>query len=206
MFEPMALTVILALAAAFVLSLTFVPALVAHRHHAAGCRRRRTFSIRGAEARSTSRCCAGAMRRAGAASIAGAVAAVRRRTAAVHAARAGVRPDARREGHRDARDAHPEHGLDAVAGDAARRGEGGLAVSARCAFVFSKTGTAEMAVRPDAAERLGHLHHPEAARSNGPTRALTKDELIEQIEAGRRASCPATTTSSPSRSRCASTS
>ncbi len=35
MFEPMALTVILALAAAFVLSLTLVPALIADSHHRA---------------------------------------------------------------------------------------------------------------------------------------------------------------------------
>ena len=32
------------------------------------------------------------------------------------------------------------------------------------AFVYSKTGTAEMAVRPDAAERLRHVHHPQAPR------------------------------------------
>ena len=40
MFEPMALTVILALVAAFVLSLTFVPALIAILHHGSGQRRR----------------------------------------------------------------------------------------------------------------------------------------------------------------------
>ena len=45
MFEPMALTVILALAAAFVLSLTFVPALIAIACPGA-CRKARTASSR----------------------------------------------------------------------------------------------------------------------------------------------------------------
>ena len=59
MFQPMALTVILALAAAFVLSLTFVPAMVAHLRHAAACRRRRSASMRLARSAPTSRCCDG---------------------------------------------------------------------------------------------------------------------------------------------------
>ena len=40
--------------------------------------------------------------------------------------------------------------------------------------------------RPDAAERVRHLHHPQAAARNGPTRSLPKAELIERIE---NASC-----------------
>ncbi len=44
MFQPMALTVILALAAAFVLSLTFVPAMIAILRHRARVRRRTTPS------------------------------------------------------------------------------------------------------------------------------------------------------------------
>ena len=35
------------------------------------------------------------------------------------------------------------------------------------AFVFSKTGTAEIAIRPDAAQCLRYLHYSQAAGSNG---------------------------------------
>ena len=47
MFEPMAMTVIIALAAAFVLSLTFVPALIAIAGDRTVCRRERTVFVRG---------------------------------------------------------------------------------------------------------------------------------------------------------------
>ena len=60
--------------------------------------------------------------------------------------------------------------------------------------------------RSDAAERRRHLRDHEAARASGPTRGKPKDELVGEIETARQHACPATTTSSPSRSRCASTS
>ena len=49
MFEPMALTVIIALAAAFVLSLTFVPAMVAIAGDRDACRKARTVVVRGSK-------------------------------------------------------------------------------------------------------------------------------------------------------------
>ena len=55
MFEPMALTVIIALAAAFVLSLTFVPALIAIAV-TGRVQEKENVLVRGAEARSTRRC------------------------------------------------------------------------------------------------------------------------------------------------------
>ncbi len=149
MFEPMALTVILALVVAFVLSLTFVPALIAICHHRPGRRRRRTPLVRVAQGASTSRCSTRAMRapvpvdrRRGrcCSSLAG---------FAVHAARTGVHPDARREEHRACtRCASPSTRSDAVAGDAARGREGDQRIARGRASSSRKTGTAEIASDP----------------------------------------------------------
>jgi hypothetical protein len=108
MFHPMALTVIFALIAAFILSLTFVPAMVAlcitrqghregHVPDPLGQGRLRAGGPLGGEDSAT-RWSAAVPRSPGS-------------LAALHAARAGVRAHARREGHRDARDAHPSTGI-----------------------------------------------------------------------------------------------
>ena len=68
--------------------------------------------------------------------------------AAVHAARAGVRADARREGHRDARDAHPQHRASRSRRRCSSTSSGRSSTFPEVAFVFSKTGTAEMASDP----------------------------------------------------------
>ena len=101
MFEPMALTVIFALAAAFVLSLTFVPAMVAIADHAGASQERENVVVRGSSASTRRRWRASIRSRSG--GRCGAWSCFAAAALAVRAARAGVRPDARREGHRDAR-------------------------------------------------------------------------------------------------------
>ena len=108
MFQPMALTVIFALVAAFVLSLTFVPAMVALCIRG---RVRETENFARSAAPSGSyepvaalgaRACAGWSSRGGG---------DRSPASLLLFARLGpgVRADARRAGHRRARDAHPQH-------------------------------------------------------------------------------------------------
>ena len=92
MFEPMALTVIIALVAAFVLSLTFVPAMVAHLRHRQGQREGECPLIRGAK-RLYEPLLGGALRRHWLRHL-GRRRSVRLSPVAVHAARAGIRPDA----------------------------------------------------------------------------------------------------------------
>ena len=60
--------------------------------------------------------------------------------------------------------------------------------------------------RSDAAERVRHLHHSEAAARNGRIRGLTKESSDRTDRSGGARACPATTMNSRSRSRCASTS
>ena len=92
MFEPMALTVIFALVAAFVLSLTFVPAMIAHLASPARCRRRRTAHPRAKAG--TSRSCVRAFAMTRLRDL-GRRRCFRRLAVLVHAARPGVHPDAR---------------------------------------------------------------------------------------------------------------
>ncbi len=111
-FTPMALTVVIALAAAFVLSLTFVPAMIAiaitapragtaelarpHHEPALSARARRGDPQTGAD----DRC-----RRI----------AVRRRPAALPAPGPGVHTNSRRKEHRHGGEAHSQHGPVAIA-------------------------------------------------------------------------------------------
>ena len=145
MFRPMALTVILALVAAFVLSLTFVPAMVAILVRGR-VRERENLLVRVGEAGVRAVAEAGGFACETSSSRRSAVlfAAV---GPAVHAARAGVRADAGRAGRGDARDAHPEHEptqSTEMQADVERT----ISRLPEVAFVFSKTGTAEMASDP----------------------------------------------------------
>ena len=72
------------------------------------------------------------------------------------------------------------------------------------AFVFSKTGTAEVAADP-MPPNVSDTFIILKPQDEWPDPALTKDELQRADRGGGRQLCPATTTSSPSRSRCAST-
>ncbi len=60
--------------------------------------------------------------------------------------------------------------------------------------------------RPDAALHLRHVHHPEAARASGRTRARPRRTCARRIESALRRRSRETPTRSRSRSRCASTS
>ena len=55
------------------------------------------------------------------------------------------------------------------------------------AFVFSKTGTAEIATGPDAAECVRYLHYPEAAGANGLIPNLSKEALDRSRSKSRSA-------------------
>ena len=103
--------------------------------------------------------------------------------AALHAARAGVRADARRARHRwcrrcripstGARRSRPTMQLD-VERALPRASRGGVRV---LADRHRRDGD-----RPDAAERLRHVHHPEAARASGRTRATPRRTCARSIE------------------------
>ena len=106
MFEPMALTVIIALVAAFVLSITFVPALIAI-FVTGRVREGENASVRGLK-----RIYAPLLKRAIAAPlpvIAGAVILVWGRHSFFSTAWPGVHPDPRRKEHRHACTAHSEY-------------------------------------------------------------------------------------------------
>ncbi len=201
MFEPMALTVILALAAAFVLSLTFVPALIAL---AIGGRVQEVENRFVAGAQAAVPAVAASRDRLTGTRHCNRGRAVCRGPVRLHPPRPGVHPGARRKEHRDARAADPEHRAVAVAGDAARRRENRKPFP-EVAFVFSKTGTAEIAsdpMPPNASDTFIILK----PRDQWPDPSLTKDGLIERDRQGRQPPARATSTNSPSRSRCASTS
>ena len=71
--------------------------------------------------------------------------------------------------------------------------------------VFAKIGTAEVAtdpMPPSVADTFVMLK----PRAEWPDPRRPKAELVAAHREARRSRCPATTTSSPSRSRCASTS
>ena len=146
MFEPMALTVIFALVAAFVLSLTFVPALVAHLRHRPGAGEGERPLIRGAK-RVYAPLLGGALRRHWLRHVGAPWRSVR--LSVCSCSRGSGRSSSRRstKRHRDARHAHPQHSLTAVDSDAARGRASGQQLP-EVAFVFSKTGTAEMAADP----------------------------------------------------------
>ena len=146
MFQPMALTVIFALVAAFVLSLTFVPAMVA-------------LAITGRVRERASRIVAAAARRLradAALALRWRVAVVARRgrrlrrgAAAVRPPRPGVRAHPERARHRRARaSACPSTGAAAGRPHMQRDLERAIARLPEVAFVFSRTGTQEMATDP----------------------------------------------------------
>ena len=158
-FQPMALTVIVALATAFVLSLTFMPAMIAifvtgrvDEHENAFVRGLKTL-YRPA--------LAFAIRRP-LVPIAAGGRPVRWRRAAVHAPRPGIHPAARREEHRHGGKANPEHIAVAIAGDAVHQREHAAALSAG-GFRFFARRHAGPCGGPHAAERDRHLRHPETA-------------------------------------------
>ena len=147
MFQPMALTVIFALVAAFVLSLTFVPAMVAllirgrveEKENVAGPRRRSASTSRSLR-RGAARCAGGRRRRRGVRSPASLLLFARlgqefvptldEQDIAMHAMRI------------------PSTGITQSTADAARGRARSSARFPEVAFVFSKTGTAEMASDP----------------------------------------------------------
>ena len=158
MFEPMALTVILALVAAFVLSLTFVPALIAI-----------FITGRVAEGDNAHRSAVEVILRAFAQAHDQTPAAgdgrcgphVRRRGAGVRPPGPGVHPDAGRKKHRHARAAHSKHQPGAIAGHANRDRKDRQRIAAgRLCFLEDRHGRNRN--RPDAAECRRYLHYLQA--------------------------------------------
>jgi heavy metal efflux system protein len=150
MFHPMAMTVILALVSAFVLSLTFVPAMVAL------CIRGRVKEGDNVLIRWAKRAyepvltlalrpalCRGAAGRGG----------LWRRPTALREVGAGVHPHPRRAGPRRAGLPHPQHEPDAVDADAAAGREGHQWLSGSRLRV-RQNGHRRNGLRPDAAQHL----------------------------------------------------
>ena len=207
MFQPMALTVILALLAALV--------LLASR----SCRRRSRCSLRGrvAERENAARCAARSALYAPALApalahrapvvaarpslLVAAARLARARAWAASSSRASTRATSR-----CTRCASPAPSLDAGGRDAARARARARRSFPRSRRVFAQDRHRRDRDRPDAAERRRHLRDPEAARASGPIRASRRRELVARASRARRARARATTTSSRSRSRCASTS
>ena len=169
-FMPMAMTVIIALATAFVLSLTFVPAMIAIAVTGRVQEKENLF-VRGlkalyqpALASSHSLACAGD-RRCGPA--------VRGRGAVVHAPWSGVHADPRREEHRHGGQANSEHVAFAIAVHAARQRDYGWPISTGRLRLLAHRH-ARPRRRSDAAERVRHLHHLEAARAVARSRPIAR--------------------------------
>ena len=146
-------------------------------------------SSRWREARSTSRSLRCALR------CAGAVVARRRRRVFAGSlllfapARPGVRADARRAGHRDARDAHPEHRASTQSTEMQLEVERAVASFPEVAFVFSKTGTAEMAsdpMPPNVSDTFIILKPRDGVARPGRHQGRT---LRERDRGGARAAC-----------------
>ncbi len=162
MFQPMALTVIFALAGGVHLSLTFIPAMVAifvsgrvqERENPVIAVLKRCYALVAAPGLAPALC--GGRRRRAAPSPARCCCSARMGQEFV--------PTARREGPGDPRHAHPQHGHHPVARDADRRWSRPSAGFPEVAFVYSQDRHGGDGLRPDAAQRLGHLRHPQAAR------------------------------------------
>ena len=200
-FQPMALTVIIALATAFVLSLTFMPAMIAIVLTGKVDERENRF-VRGLKA--LYRPVLAGRHPQAAAGHRGRSRAVRRRGAAVHAARPGIHPEARREEHRHGGEADSEHVAVAVAGDAIHQRKHDRKISAGGFRVLPRRHAGPRG-GSDAAERDRHLHHPEAPAGVARSGSAQGRSDPRDRRAGRESS-PATRSASRSRSRCASTS
>ena len=116
-----------------------------------------------------------------------------------------VPPEPRRGRRRAARAAHSRHEPHPGGRDAARRSRSALTrvPGGRARLRQDRHGRDRD--RPDAAERRRRLRHDEAAPRMARS-PRSKAELVREHRGGRAGRSPATTTSSPSRSRCASTS
>ena len=90
--------------------------------------------------------------------------AVRRGAPSLQPPGSGVHPLARREKYLHARAAHPQHGAEPVAGDAVCGGEDRQRLSAGGLRLLEDRHGRDRR-RSDAAQRVGHVHHPEAARA-----------------------------------------
>ena len=173
---PMAMTVIIALATAFVLSLTFVPAMVAIAVTGRVQEKENLF-VRGLKALYQP-ALARAIR-SPVPVIAGAVLLFAGAVAVVPASWSGVHADPRREEHRHGGQADSEHVAFAVAVHAASQRDYGWPFSAGRLRLLAYRHSRPRR-RSDAAERVRHVHHLEAARSSGPIRTCPKDDLIQR--------------------------
>ena len=168
MFHPMAITVVLALTGAMLLSLTFVPAAVA-LFLGGRVAEKENRVMQWAQpplcaAAGAGRC---ARRALGDRRRAGAGGGLR---AAGHAAGLRVHPQPRRRRHRGACVAHSRHQPDAGGGDA-DDARARASSSSRRSSASSQDRHRRGRHRPDAAVGRRHLRHAEAARATGPTRA-----------------------------------
>ncbi len=203
--SPMAVTVMLALAGAFVLSLTFVPAHGGPAADAARCtehggRRSRgpKRGLRAAAAR-VGRAAAGRWCGAAAPLFAGGAARVQPAGARVH-------PTARREEPEPACLRVPSTSRRPVPRHRKPPGAKAVASLPEVDDGLLQNRHRRDRLRPDAAQRLRHLHHPQAAKRVARARHAPRQQADRATSRRRVGRARATPTSSPSRSRCASTS
>ena len=201
MFQPMALTVILALVAAFVLSLTFVPAavtlLIRGQHAGAGERPdpRRQVGLRAGPPAGPSSPLGGRGRR---------LACLHRLAPGLPVARPGVHPPARRGQHRAGGSPRAEHGVEPIAGDAAGGGANPEHVPRGVGGVF-QDGDRRARFGCRRSQRGRHLRHPEAAgRLAGSRRTQAPADRADGPSAGGPAGQRVRVHPDPS--RCGSTS
>ena len=185
MFEPMALTVIIALVSAFVLSLTFVPAMIAIVI-TGKVTEKDNFLIRGIKA--AYRPVLGAALRIPMTFVAVALVLLVGAGFLFTRLGAGVHPAARREEHRAERPAHPFDLPDPVAGDAAEGRAGDQQIPpGRLRLLEDRHRGGRL--RSDAAELVRHLRHPEAAGGmarSGPVQGRPAGSDREGARGARR--------------------
>ena len=201
MFEPMALTVIIALVAAFVLSLTFVPAMIAILITGT-VKEKENFLIRGLKrALPAPPSCSGTQAN-GLHPRVGHV--VHRRHRPVWTTWPGVYPNPRRKKHRHARHPYPEHRAWPIARHAAPDRKDGQFVSRGRLCVLEDRHGGDRG-GSDAPERVGYLHHSQA--TGGMARPVAHKGRVDQAQSRKPSrSCPATISNLRNRSRCGSTS
>ena len=203
MFRPMALTVIMALLAALVLSLTFVPAAVA-LFLRGKIEEKDNVIVARAPSASTRRVLDVALRLR-VAVLGGAVAVRRAVRLAGLAHGLGVHPEPRRRRPRRAGAAHSRHQPDAVARDAVPARTGAELTMPEVKTVFSRVGTAEVAtdpMPPNISDGYVMLKDRKRLAGSGQDRRRSCSRRSRSAWSG----CPATPTKSASRSSCASTS
>ncbi len=180
MFTPMALTVVIALLGAMMLSITFIPAAVAlfigdkvaEKENAIMRAAKRWYApLLDKVMRNTP------------VVLTGAAVAVRAVGLAGHAHGQRIRAQPERGRHRHPGPAHSRHQPDAIAGHAAAAGKQADGKPQGNRARVCPHGNGRDRVGPHAAEHFRRLHHAQAPRRSGRSRAKSREQLLAEIEA-----------------------